>query len=79
MADLSTLQAWLTEAETAYHKLRTGSAAEEVEHGDMRTRYTRSLTGMQELSTYIESLKDQIRALGGTVTDLIRKSFSIDL
>lgn len=65
MADLATLQAWLTAAESAKQKLLIGSSAEEIEHADMRVRYTRSVTGLQMLDAYINDLKSQIAALGG--------------
>lgn len=77
MADLSTLQTQLTEAEAAYHRLRIGSQVEEIEHSDMRTRYTRSTIG--DLSAYIDNLKAQIAVLGGTVTGTRRRSFEVDL
>lgn len=78
MADLTTLQTWLTEAESAYHKLLTGSAEEEVEHADMRVKYTRSLTGMQQITAYIADLKAQIAA-GGGVTSERRRALEVDL
>lgn len=77
MADLATLQARLTEAETAYHRLLTGSQEEEVEHGDMRVKY--SSAGKQQLAAYIQSLKAQIAALGGTVTGERRRGLTVDL
>lgn len=79
MADLATLQTRLTEAEAAYHSLVTGSSEQEVDHGDMRVKYTRSVTAMQELQTYIASLKAQIVVLGGTTTGLRRRGISVDL
>ena len=77
MADLVTLQTQLTEAESAYHRLLTGSQQEEVEHGDMRLRYTRAMTN--DLRGYIESLKTQIATLGGTVTGQRRRAIALDL
>jgi hypothetical protein len=79
MADLATLQTRLLEAELAYHKLLTGSAEEEVEHGDMRVRYTNSVTAMTTLTGYIEDLKSQIAALGGATTGTRRQAISVDL
>lgn len=76
MADLATLQTWLTEAESAHHKLITGSSEEEVAHADMRVKYTRS--GMQQLTAYIADLKAQIAAAGG-VTSERRRALEIDL
>lgn len=77
MADITTLQTRLTEAESAYHKLLTGSKEEEIEHGDMRMRYTRAQVG--ELANYIANLKVQIAALGGTVTGERRRALEVDL
>ncbi|MBL8518196.1 MAG: hypothetical protein JNM76_14640 [Betaproteobacteria bacterium] len=77
MADLATLQTRLTEAESAYHKLMTGSKTVEVQHGDMRTKYTEAQAGT--LLAYIADLRAQIAALGGGVTGLRRRAFSVDL
>jgi hypothetical protein len=77
MADLATLQARLVEAESAYHKLAMGGGAEEVEHGDMRTKFTRAT--MNDLQAYINSLKSQIVAAGGTVDGLQRRAIDMDL
>lgn len=78
MADLTTLQTWLTAAESAYQALLTGSQAEEVEHsGTMRIRYTRAQAG--ELAAYIDRLKSQIAAAGGTVTGERRRAFDVYL
>lgn len=77
MATLEQLQTWLTDAEQKYHQLLTGSKVEEVEHGDMRNRYTRADVG--QLAAYIQSLKAQISAAGGTVAGLVNKAISIDL
>lgn len=77
MADLATLQTWLTAAEVARHRLRTGSQEEEVEHGDMRARYTRADAG--ELDSYIADLKARIAALGGSVTGERRRALEVDL
>lgn len=79
MADLATLQTRLTSAESAYHSFMTGSLEEEVEHADMKVKYTRSVTALQQLSVYIADLKAQIAALGGTVTGLRRRSIGVDL
>lgn len=76
-ADLTTLQARLTEAESAYHALLTGSMSEEVEHSDMRLRYTRAQSG--ELAAYIALLKSQIGALGGTGAGQPRRAIEVDL
>ena len=76
MADLATLQTRLLEAELAQHKLLTGSAAEEVEHGDMRSRYTRADLG--QLAAYIATLKSQIAAAGGASTGLRRRAIAVD-
>jgi hypothetical protein len=77
MADLSTLQTWLMEAELALHKLRTGAREIQIEHGDMRVTYTEQKAG--ELDSYIADLKAQIAGLGGTVTGLRRRGIEVDL
>lgn len=77
MADLATLQTRLADAESAYHALLTGSKSEEVEHGDMRLRYTRAQAG--ELAAYIASPKSQIAALGGTGAGEPRRAIEVDL
>ena len=64
MADLSTLQARLEEAETAYHRLMTGSLEEQIGLGDMQVRYTRSEAN--KLKSYISELRSDIAAQGGT-------------
>lgn len=79
MADLATLQTWLMEAELAQHKLLTGSVELEVEHGDMRTKFSNSVTGMQQLASYISDLKARIAALGGAVTGERRRAISVNL
>lgn len=79
MADLATLQTRLSEAEAAYHRLLTGSQEEEIEHGDMRVKYTTSVTALNQLSVYIQSLKAQIAALGGSVTGERRRGLTVDL
>lgn len=63
MSDLATLEARLVEAESAYHKLMTGSLEESVGSGDAQARYTRAEAG--SLSAYISQLRGQIAALGG--------------
>ena len=55
MADLTTLQARLDEAETAYHRLMTGSLEESIGLGDMQVRYTR--VNLDALAGYISQLK----------------------
>jgi len=77
MADLATLQARLLEAEIAYHRLMTGTKTVEVQHGDMRSKYSEAESGA--LLAYIADLKAQIAALGGTVTGARRRAFIVDL
>lgn len=64
MTDVATLRTWLTEAETARHKLATGSLVEELRHGETRTKFT--TTDMEKLEAYIASLKSQIAVAEGT-------------
>lgn len=77
MASLSTLQGWLTEAETALHQLQIGTQTMQIEHGDMKTAYTKATAG--ELRRYIDDLKAQIVAAGGTVDTLRRRAIKMDL
>jgi len=77
MADLATLQTWLTEAESAYHRILTGSQEEQVEHGDMRLTYTRANAG--QLLQYIGSLRSQIVQLGGSASGLRRRPLTVNL
>ena len=77
MADLSTLQTRLSEAEAARHKLLTGSTEESVGHGDMRVTYTRAEAA--RLDAYIASLRAEIASLGGTVSGERRRGLTVDL
>ncbi len=77
MADLATLQTRLAEAESAFHKLVIGGQAVEIQHGDMRKRYTPGEAG--ELASYIDRLKSEIELLGGTVAGLRRRGLVVDL
>lgn len=77
MADLSTLQCWLMEAELAQHKLRTGAQEMQIEHGDMRVSYTKAEAG--QLQAYIDDLKAQIAAAGGIVTGKRRRGLQVIL
>jgi hypothetical protein len=77
MASLSTLQGWLTDAEAALHQLNIGAQVVEVEHGDMKTTYTKA--DLSALRAYIGDLKAQIVAAGGTVDTLRRRGIAVDL
>ena len=57
------LQARLTEAETAQHKLLTGSKTVRLEQGDRSVTY--SETRAADLVAYIASLRAQIARLQG--------------
>lgn len=63
MAELAQLQTWLTEAETALHKLQTGTRVVDVTHEDTRTRYQEA--DIAKLEKYISSLKMQISVAQG--------------
>lgn len=76
MADLSTLQQRLTEAEQAYHRLLTGSQTESIGSGDRRVQYTQA--NADRLASYISSLKSQIGTLGGSA-GLRRRAVVVDL
>lgn len=73
--DLATLQARLAEAETAQHKLRTGSMEETVEHDGLRVTYTK----VSDLDAYISGLRAQITQAGGTNGGLSRRAIQVDL
>lgn len=81
MATLATLQARLAEAEAAQHQLAIG--AREVSVGnssgasDVRVTYTAAK--MAELQAYIDSLKAQIAAAGGTTSGSRRRALEVDL
>lgn len=77
MADLATLQSRLADAETARHNLVIGGQVEDVQHGDMRQRYTKA--DLPRLDAYISDLRAQIVAAGGSVDGLRRRALVIDL
>lgn len=77
MADLATLQSRLTDAEAALHQLNIGAQQMQVDHGDMRVVFTKTTIG--DLRRYIDDLKAQIAALGGTVDTLRRRGITVDL
>lgn len=77
MADLATLEQRLAEAESAYHLLVTGRQSVEVQHGDMRKRYTAADLGL--LAGYVADLKAQIAALGGAVAGQRRRAIVPEL
>ncbi len=77
MADLITLQARLAAAETAYHRLMTGSIEESIGLGDMQVRYTRA--DADKLAGYISQLKGDVAAAGGTSSGARRRAFTVTL
>lgn len=76
MSDLATLQTRLSEAESAYHRLMTGSLEESIGLGDMQVRYTRAEA--PQLAAYISRLNGEIAALGGT-TGARRRAITVTL
>ena len=60
MADLATLETRLIEAETALHRLMTGSRVEAINSPTGKVQYTSANLG--DLEKYIASLKQQIEA-----------------
>ncbi|NAW57003.1 MULTISPECIES: gpW family head-tail joining protein [unclassified Vibrio] len=53
-----TLQEMLQEAESAYHKLQTGTMAVSVQKGERRVEFNRA--NIHELRAYIEDLRQQL-------------------
>lgn len=78
MADLTTLQAWLTEAEAARHALATGASVVEIWRDGRRIVYTKA--NLPDLQKYIDSLKADIAtaqdAANGT-TVMRRRSIGV--
>lgn len=77
MADLTTLQTRLSQAETAYHKLLTGNLEETVQQDTGRVTY--KAADAAKLQSYIEELKYQIASLGGTITGQRRRGLEVNL
>lgn len=63
MASLATLQTWLTEAETARHKLMTGSRTVSLTYAGRSVSYTSA--DLAALNSYIDDLKAQIAIASG--------------
>jgi len=64
MADLTTLQSWLTAAEQAHHELRIGARAVKVNYDGQSVEYSQA--SADKLLRYIRDLKRQIAELTGT-------------
>lgn len=65
MATLQQLQLWLTEAETALHKLEIGAALVSVGvNGVHQVNYTPA--SVHQLRRYVAQLKDQVAAATGS-------------
>lgn len=62
MADVTTLQTRLLEAELAYHKLMTGAAHVSVQQDDMQVTF--NIASVDKLRTYIAELKSQLVEAG---------------
>lgn len=77
MADLTTLNSRLADAESALHQLQIGTLEVQIEHGDMRVTYTKQNAGM--LRGYIDDLRAQIMALGGAVDQKPRRAMTVYL
>lgn len=77
MADLATLQSRLTDAEAALHQLNIGAQQIQIDHGDMRTTFTK--INVADLRRYVDDLKAQIVNAGGTVDTLRRRGITVDL
>lgn len=70
MADLATLQGWLSEAETARHKLLTGSLRQRVSYNGQDVTFAQ--TEIDKLDSYIASLRAQIAAASGDQRQTLR-------
>lgn len=68
MADISTLQTWLTEAENALHTLQIGGLRVQMERAGTKIVYTPANIGA--LKAYVATLQSQIRAAGGTIAGI---------
>jgi hypothetical protein len=77
MADLTTLQVRLTEAELAYHKLMTGAAEVTVQILDQRITYNE--TNADKLAAYIDRLRAEIMTAGGVISGSPRRGIEVDL
>lgn len=74
MADLSTLQLRLAEAELAYHRMQTGTAEVTVEQGgEVAMKVTYNNASVDKLRAYISDLKAQIAAITGNSGGLARR------
>ncbi|MEM1046473.1 MAG: gpW family head-tail joining protein [Pseudomonadota bacterium] len=62
MADTATLQTWLTEAETALHRLSTGTLEMEVSFRGRMVKFNQ--TDIVRLRAYIADLKRQLGQTG---------------
>ncbi len=58
MTDTATLQAWLADAERAYHLLMTGTAQVRVKYEGREAEFNRQDAG--DLAAYIASLKSRL-------------------
>lgn len=76
MTDLATLQTRLNEAESAYHRLLTGSLEESIGLGDMQVRYSKAEA--PNLAAYLSQLRGEIAALGGS-TGSRRRALTVTL
>ena len=72
MADTTTIQMRLSEAELAYHRLQTGTAEVEVQQDGSQVKY--NLASVDKLRTYIADLRSQLLAAGAlAVADVPRR------
>lgn len=70
MSDLATLQAWLSEAETARHKLLSGSLRQRVSYNGQDVTF--AATDIGKLNAYISDLQARIAALNGDPRKTLR-------
>jgi gpW len=71
MATCAQKQAWLSEAEEAWHALQTGSQEALISTGTKEVRYTPADSG--RLAAYIGGLRAQVKACTGVADASIRR------
>jgi hypothetical protein len=68
MADLATLQGWITEAEAAMHALQTGKRVQNIWRDGRRIEFTPAPDSINRLKEYIADLNSQIATITGVAS-----------